>query len=156
MCLRCLCFLPYKSESCRGALQMSSFPFSSPCLLSCSIRLSLHHKHHVVKSLCRHCPFLLVEKRSSCFMVAWRLQSCLLPGLLQCSQQSAWLQGQAQWLSSASTLTLQHLFPSPHKPEHRTSSKVSAKNHLARLSFSLKNELCFTFPLSCWENVKSG
>lgn len=44
MCLHCPCSLPYKKEGCRGALETSRFPFSSPCLPSCSIRLSLPTK----------------------------------------------------------------------------------------------------------------
>lgn len=99
-------FLPNEYKSCRGALGMSSFPspppaasgFLSPPKAPCGKEL-VH----------RHCPFLLVEKRSSCFMVAWRLQSCLLPGLLlQWFQQSAWLQGEHSGLPPL-CLTLQLL-----------------------------------------------
>lgn len=136
---------------------MSSFPFSSPCLLSCSIRLSLHQKHHVVKSLCRDTALFFLWKKGA--PVLWWPGGCraaCCQGSSNALSNQPGSRDRLSGFSSASTLTLQHLFPSPHKPEHSTSSKVSAKNHLARLSFSLKNELCFTFPLSCWENVKSG
>lgn len=96
-CIACV-FYPTNKRAVEEHWKWAGFPSSPPACWAAASGFPSPPKAPCGKELVhRHCPFLLVEKRSSCFMVAWRPQSCLLPGLLlQCFQQSAWLQGEAE------------------------------------------------------------
>lgn len=136
---------------------MSRFPFFCPCFWAAASGFPSPQKQHVVKSLCRDTALFFLWKKGA--PVLWWPGGCRAACCQSCSSSACSNQpGSREKLSPASPL-FNSAAPLPLSSQtwaqHQHKSLWKEAPAWALL-LSSRTSLCFTFPLSCWEDVKGG